>query len=148
MNDQSTPSRTPKHLWIIGGVSLIWNLMGGMDFTLSQLQTESYMTLMSAQEAEYFNQLPAYVIVAWAIGVFGSILGSILLLLRHRWAVRAFTLSLLGILVNLLHGFVLAKIKMNDVVGTAELIFSVVIVLVAAALLSYARRMRVRGVLR
>jgi len=148
MNDQSTQSRTPKHLWIIGGVSLIWNLMGGMDFTLSQLQTDSYMALMSAQEAQYFNQLPAYVIVAWAFGVFGSILGSILLLLRHRWAVHAFKLSLLGIAVNLLHGFVLAKIKMNDVVGTAEIVFTAVIVLVAAALLYYASRMRARGLLR
>ncbi|MDA1287798.1 MAG: hypothetical protein O3A08_15615 [Proteobacteria bacterium] len=147
MNDLIPQSRTPKHLWIIGGLSLLWNLMGGMDFILSQLQTESYMALMSPSEAAYFSQMPAYVNIVWAFGVFGSILGSLLLLLRHRWAVYALRLSLLGIFVNLFHGFVLAKIKMNDVVGTAEVVFSAVIVIVAAALLFYATRMRARGVL-
>lgn len=42
---------------------------------------------------DYIYTLPAWTWVAWCIGVFGGLLGAVLLLMRRRFAVWAFVVS-------------------------------------------------------
>jgi hypothetical protein len=69
-------------------------------------------------------------------------------LMRSKYSVAAFAISLIAMLLNMLYGLVLADVKMFEVVGSAALAFTAAIVIIAVLLLHYARRMRDRGVLR
>ena len=138
--------KTPIHLWIIGGLTLLWNLGGAADYTATQLQYEPYMSQFTPEQLEFFYGFPSWVVAAWAFGVWGALAGSIGLLLRQRWAVWAFGLSLLGMIVSAIYTLGLADGL--EIMGTGAVIFSVVIWVVAIALLIYAQRMAARGVLR
>jgi hypothetical protein len=74
-------------------------------------------------------------------------LGSVLLLLRSRWAVWAFGLSLVGAVLGLGYQIALAP----PLAGAEGLMFTVmpyVIILIALALFLYARAQAAKGVLR
>lgn len=139
-------NRTPRHLWIVGILSLLWNAVGAFDYSATQLRLESYMSQFPPEQLEYFYSFPAWAVAAWAFGVWGSLLGSLGLLLRQRWAVWMFGLSVLGLAFTTLYNFVLTDGL--AVVGTGAAIFSAVIWVIALFLLFYARAMAQRGVLR
>ena len=103
-------ARTPWHLWAVGILSLLWNLFGVFDFSMSLSQGEAYFRSMGMTEPQiaYFNAMPGWTYVAWALGVFGGALGSLLLLLRRRWALHAFAASLAGLIASLIYTFVLS----------------------------------------
>ena len=49
---------------------------------------------------QVIDAFPLWVMAAWAFGVWGAIAGSVLLLMRSRFAVHVFTLSLAGLIVS------------------------------------------------
>jgi hypothetical protein len=82
----------------------------------------------------------------WALGVWCALLGSLALLLASRWAVVLFTVSLLGMLVSMSWSLLVSN--GIEIMGSAGLIFSLVIVVIGIALLFYARQVRAAGILR
>ena len=140
--------RTPWHLWVVGGVSLLWNAMGAFDYLMTQSRAEWYMAEFTPQQLEYFYSFPVWADAGWAFGVWGSVLGSVALLLRRNWAVWLFGLSILGLLVTSIYNFVLTNGAEVMGEGAAVWIFTGLIWAVTIALFFYARRMAARGVLR
>jgi hypothetical protein len=143
-----TKSRTPMHLWIIGGVSLLWNAMGAFDYLMTKFRVEFYMSQFTPEQMEYFYSFPAWAVAAWAVGVWFAVGGSAALLLRSRFAVHLFGISLIGLAATTLYTNVLSDgmAAMGDSIG--YLIFSAVIWLVLIGLLWYSITMTRRGVLR
>lgn len=94
--------RAPAHLWVVGGVSLLWNSFGCFDYTMSKLDPLNYMRSagMTDDAIAYMQAMPSWMTVFWALGVWGSLIGSVLLLLRSKRAVTAFAASLLGLAVS------------------------------------------------
>ena len=88
----------PWHFWVIAVISALWNGFGGYDYTMSHLQGDAYYRQMQMTEAQIavMDAYPVWMHAVWAIGVWGSVAGSILLLLRMRWAFHAYVLSTLG----------------------------------------------------
>lgn len=138
--------KAPWHLWTVGVVSLLWNAVGAMDYVMTQTRNEAYMNAFTPEQLEFFYGLPGWTVAAWAIAVWGGVLGSILLLVRMRHAVGVFAVSLLAMIVTSFQNFVLSNglEVMNDhfSLGISALIF-----LVSIALVVYARAMYQRGVL-
>ena len=132
------------HFWTIAIVSLLWNAIGAMDYLMTQLEVEAYMSEFTPEQLEFFYGLPTWTVAAWAIGVWGSVLGSVLLLLRKRLAVWAFAASLAGMVVTAFQNFVLANGL--EIMGGAGLGFSIVIFVIAVFLLFYARATAARGI--
>lgn len=144
-----TPSaltvQTPKHLWAIGIVTLLWNAMGAFDYLMTQTQNASYMDQFTPEQLEFFQGFPSWVVAFWAIAVWGGVLGSILLLLRRSLAVSVFMVSFASMLITAIQNYVFSNAL--EVSGMFGLIFSAVIFLVALGLVLYSRAMRERGVL-
>ncbi len=138
-------SRTPIHLWIVGVLSLLWNAMGAFDYVATQLKLDFYMSQYSPEQLEYFYAFPAWAVSGWAFGVWGAFIGSILLLARKRWALWAFVVSFLGMLVSSLYTLVLSNGL--EIMGSAGLAFSAVIWVVAILLIVYSWRQTQNGVL-
>ena len=138
--------RTPVHLWIVGVLALLWTAMGAFDYLATQLELESYMARFSEAQLDYFYGFPTWAVAFWAFGVWGAFAGSIGLLLRKKWALWAYVVSLGGLVVNSI--YTLGMSNGIEVMGTGGMIFSLVIWVVAIALLVYACRQTKSGVLR
>lgn len=138
--------RAPWHLWVIGSIALLWSAMGAMDYVMTQTKNEAYMSAFTPEQLSFFYGFPAWVVAAWAIAVWGGVLGALLLLLRKRLAVWVFLVSLIAMVVTTLHNYVLSNGM--EVVGDAfSLGFTAVIFLIALALFLYARAMHMRHIL-
>lgn len=138
-------TRTPIHLWIVGVLGLLWNGMAVFDFVATQIQLEPYMGQFGDEQLAYFYGFPSWVVAAWGIAVFGGFLGALALLLRKRWAILLFGLSLVGLTLSTIYNF-----GMTDgaaIMGSGAAMFTVVIWLVAILLFAYARAMAKKGVL-
>jgi hypothetical protein len=139
--------RTPVHLWIVGGVSALWNAFGAVDYVKTQTRNAAYLSSFPPDAMAYFDSLPPWLSAFWAFGVWGALLGSLLLLARSRFAVWAFALSLLGLAVTTVYQHVLTSPPASLMSG-AMVGMTVAIWVIAIALLVYAMKMRARGVLR
>ena len=137
--------RTPMHLWIVGVLALLWNFMGAFDYLATQLKLESYMSNFTQEQLDYFYGLPTWAVSGWAFAVWGAVAGSIGLLMRKRWSVWAFAVSLVGMVVSSIYTVILTDgITMS---GTGGVIFTVVIWIVAIFLLWYSMQQAKAGVL-
>ncbi|MGE0581589.1 MAG: hypothetical protein AB7P31_05615 [Steroidobacteraceae bacterium] len=146
-NEASAGARTPWHLWAVGIVALLWMGMGALDYVMTQTRNASYLSAFTPAQLDYFYGFPAWVVAAWAIGVWGGVLGAILLLLRRRLALWAFAASLAATVLATFHNYVLSNGL--EVVGDAvSLVFTAVIVVVAVALVVYARALTRQRLLR
>ena len=149
MNDLALEShaRTPWHVWLVGVLALLWNGVGAFDYLMTQTRNVSYMSAFTPEQLDYFYGFPAWVVAAWALSVWGGALGSILLLLRKRWAVPVFGVSLAAMVLTTIYNFVLSE-GLEVMGGAGGLIFTAVIFVIAVALFVYARWLAPVGVLR
>jgi hypothetical protein len=92
--------------------------------------------------------MPMYAQFGWGLGVWFALLGSILLLVRSRWAVWSFGVSLVGALLSLGYQLLLAPPMPGATESPAMKIMPLFIIAVAIGLFLYARAMEKRGVLR
>lgn len=140
-------SRTPVHLWIVGVLATIWNAFGAFDYLMTQTRNEQYLAHFTDPQRIYFESFPMWMEAAWAFGVWGGLLGSLLLLARSRFAVHAFGVSLAGLAASTVYQYVLNSPPADMMTG-GMIAMNLVIWAVAIGLLIYAMRMRGRGVLR
>lgn len=145
LNAGAARSKTPVHLWIVGILSLLWNAMGAFDYLATKLQLDFYMSQFSEKQLEYFYGFPALMTAFWAIAVWGSVAGSIGLLMRKKWAVWAFAVSCAGMGVTTIYSYGMSNGA--EIMGTGGVIFSVFIWIIALFLLSYSWSQAKKGVL-
>lgn len=138
-------AKTPVHLWIVAVLSLLWNFMGVFDYLMTKLEAEAYLSQFTEEQLAYFTGLPAWFTVFWALGVWGALAGSIGLLLRKKWALWAFCISFLGLVVGSIYNFGLSDGA--EIMGTEGMIFAAFIYAVMIFLLLYTRAQVKRGVL-
>ena len=125
------------HLWI-ALAALVWNLLGLMAFVMQVSMTPEQVAALPAADRAVHDATPSWLTAAFALAVGGGVLGSIGLLLRQRWAVAAFTVSLAALVVQIVGGYLVTP--MWQASGAAGAAFPAVLLAIAAALLSYARR--------
>jgi hypothetical protein len=137
---ESHRMQTPRHLWIIGVVALLWNALGAFDYLMTQTKNEAYMNMFTPEQLDFFYNLPSWSVVLWAIAVWGSVIACVLLLLRKSAAVWFFLISLISVIANTIYLYVFADgIKvMGD---PFSLIFSALIIIVAVFLYLYSKKM-------
>ncbi len=136
----NNPADTPWHLWVVGTVGLLWSAMGAMDYVMTQTRNENYMVAFTPDQLEFFYGFPVWVEASWAIAVWGGVIGSIFLLLRHRIAVWLFLASLVAMLITSFQNYVLSN-GMEVIGDTFSIVFTLVIFLVALGLYLYSRSM-------
>ena len=141
---ETQPVHPPWHLWVVGVLAVLWNGFGAFDFTATVTRWAPYMSNFTEEQQAFFYSFPAWQYVIWACGVWGALIGSILLLMRSRYAVWAFAVSLAGAAASMIHGMSLKDVPE----GASNPAFAAAIILIAALLLFYAWRMTRRGVLR
>lgn len=138
--------KTPWHYWVVAVVSLLWNCVGAFDYTMTETRNAWYLSMVPPDVMAYVESFPAWAVGFWALGVWGAFAGSILLLMRSRWAVPIFAFSLVGLAGTTYFQYTSdmpASMKTSGVN-----VFNLVIWVIAIALFLYARHARSRVILR
>lgn len=153
MNDAAKVVAPPKSFWVIAAVSLLWNAYGGFDYTMTRMRNMEFLTQVAGsadnarQMLAMIDAFPVWASIGWGAGVWGSVFGSILLLLRSRWAVTAFVVSIAGAVVSFAYQLTSGAMptEMNNPAGWA---FTAVIVGAVVFFWWFAKRAAARGILR
>jgi hypothetical protein len=151
--DHADRGRVPVNLWIVGALALLWNAFGCYDYLMTRMRNTDYLaemmpTVDPAAVLAWVDAFPIWAQFGWGLGVWGGLVGAILLLLRSRWAVLAMGLSLLGAILGLGYQALAAPPLKGMEGSTAAAVMPYIIIGVALALFVYARSMRAKGVLR
>lgn len=88
--------RPPMSFWVVSVVGLLWNAIGAYLYTLTNLGDAELLASAPAAMQSYIAGMPLWAHIAWALGIWGSLTGSVLMLLRSHYAVAAFAVSLIG----------------------------------------------------
>lgn len=147
-DDQSTtPSRKPWHLWLVGILGGLWSTIGLVSFLITQLNVESVMSQFPPEQRAYFDSFPLWADGLWGVGVFGGVIGCVLLLLAKRLAVPVLLASAIGAIGSNLGGLFL--LGGMEVMGKTDgLGFSMIPIGFGVGMAYYAWAMGKRGVLR
>jgi hypothetical protein len=139
--------RTPWHLWAVGALGLLWNAYGGFDYFMSKTRGDAYLQSvgMTPEQIAHLNAMPPWMTAVWAIGVWGALLGAVLLLARSRYAVPAFVASLAAYVLSLVYAYLIAPMPGST---PALMAFQLVILAGCVFFAWYAMRARSRGWLR
>ena len=135
-----------RTLWVVGFLGLIWNIYGVYQFIGSVMATEdSLITMgMTMEQAALMTSYPFWMTLAFGIGVFGGLIGSILLLLKKALAQSVFLASLTGYVIlyigDITEGVFAA-------LGTPQIVILTSVVLIAFGLWWFARSSQRGGVL-
>ncbi len=151
--------KAPWHLWLVGVIAVLWNAYGGYDYTMSMTQGAAYMATsgMTPDQIRFYDAMPVWMTAVWAIGVWGGVVGSLLLLLRSKLAFPVFAVSFAAFLTSLVYvyglndGSEVMGFIMQDGVKVASsmiVIMNVVIATGCALFTGYAFLMGKKGVLR
>jgi hypothetical protein len=139
LSPSSVSARAP--LWFIasalGGIA--WNLFGAVQFagTLTATPESLVAAGMTPEQAAVMGSYPAWMTLAFGVGVAGGLAGSLLLLLRHRLARAVLATSLIAY-VALWTGD--AAYGVFAALGTPQVVILTLVVAIAAALLAISLR--------
>lgn len=140
MSDDSTTT-PPRSFWIAGGVCLVWNLLGG--FAYLQETNPDALAAMPAAHQTLVELRPAWATGAFAIAVWGGVLGCILLLLRKAIALYVFAASLLGVVVQMYFNYAVGGSVASY--GPGAHVMSVMILGIAIFLIWYTKQATSKG---
>lgn len=130
--------KPPMSFWIISGVALAWNLIGLMIYYMQVTSSpEDLAQFYSEAELAFVTSTPAWATSAYAIAVTAGVLGCLFLLLRKAWAIPMFIISLAGIVVQDIHGFIIAD--GIGVWGLQGLVLPAIVLLIGIGLVLYSR---------
>jgi hypothetical protein len=123
--------------WVVAIVALIWNCMGVMAYLGNVMMSPEALQALPEDQRALMESTPAWATAAFAIAVWGGTLGSILLLLRKKLSATVFMISFAGIVVQMIHAFLMAN--SIEVYGPGGLIMPVMVLMFGAFLIWYSR---------
>jgi hypothetical protein len=139
--------KAPWHLWVVGVIALLFNAIGAFDYVMSMARGASYMASagMTPAQIAHYQEMPLWMTGVWTIGVWGAMLGSVLILLRNKLAFVVFAVSLAAFLVSLIYTYVLTN--GGEIMGGQMAIANVVITALLIVFMWYSWLMTNRNVL-
>lgn len=139
----TSTNKPPLWFWIVSTLALIWNAMGVNQYLQQAYNTESFRALYTPEQLALADNTPAWATAAFAIAVFGSVIACVLLLLRKKLATTVFLIALVGIVIQMVHGLILAK--SYEVSSTFEISMAIIVPIVGLLLYFFAKRSAAKG---
>lgn len=140
-----TQNKPTTAFWVIVVIALVWNLMGVYAYLAQAYMTAQELAALPVEEQALYENVPAWVTAAFALAVFGGALGCILLLLRKKLAVIVLIISFVAILAQMTYNFFMSKAM--EVYGPGGMVMPIMVIVIGAFLVWYAKKMETQGVL-
>lgn len=137
--NEGTPATVGWQFRAVAVIGLLWNSFGAYLYIMTRLGDPAMLAAAPPEMQDYIANMPIWASAGWALGIWGSFFGSVLMMVRSRWAVESFLVSLVGAVVSF---------AAQGMAGVLEPAQPVVILAVIALLWWYCRRAAVAGLLR
>lgn len=129
--------------WVVSIIALIWNGMGVMAYLAQVTMSAETLQALPEDQRQLVMATPAWATGAFAIAVWGGLLGSILLLIRKKLATLVLIVSFVGIVVQMIHSFFIAN--SFEVYGPGGLIMPVMVLGFGAYLIYFSKQSTEKG---
>ncbi|AOW19829.1 hypothetical protein [Urechidicola croceus] len=129
--------------WIIGIIALLWNAMGVNQYIQQAYNSESYRAMYSEEQLAIIDKLPSWYTAIFAIAVFASLIGCILLLLRKKSAVLLFQIAFIAVVIQTSYNLFINEGK--EYYGNFEYSMLIMIPLFAFFLAWYSKNSKIKG---
>ena len=139
----TTTNKPTIGFWMIAVIAFIWNLMGAYMYIIQKYKTESFESQYTSMQLDMIYSMPAWATAAFAIAVFGGVLGSVTLLMRRKIATSIYFLSLIGIIVQMIYNiFISAAI---EVYGPGAIVMPIMVLAIGVFLYTYSKKSSIKG---
>lgn len=142
----SQAASAPAWFWATAVSALLWNGVGVYQYLVQVTATEASLQALPLAHQEFYDAIPTWATSGFAVAVFGALAGSVLLLLRNRYAELMFVISLIGLFLQDIHAFVMGH--GIEVFGAGAIGLPATVLVIAIALFFFARVGTARGWLR
>ncbi len=105
--------------------------------------TPEILQALPADQRAVYETTPVWATVAFGVAVIGGALGCVLLLIRKKLATTVLTLSLLGIIVQMIYSFFISN--SIEVFGPGGMIMPLMVLLIGIYLVWFSRNAAARG---
>lgn len=127
-----------KKVKVFAWLMVAWNALGVAAFFGQLMMTpEAIATLPETQQAAYEN-IPMWSFVAFAIAVFGGLIGCVLLALARKLAFPVLVMSLVGVILQQYYNFFV--IDSIALMGAQVVIMPIIVTVIAFALVLVSQR--------
>lgn len=123
----------PSWLKPVAIVAIIWNCLGLLSFSVHMLMTPEMLTALPQAEQDLMNSYPAWASVVFGVAVIFGLLGSILLLMKKAFAFECFFISIIAVIVQNYHWFVMENVL--PILGASSLIMPSLVIVIGVTLL-------------
>ncbi|GGD10546.1 hypothetical protein [Aquisalinus flavus] len=132
---ETTVKKAPVWFWVVAVLALLWNLLGLLAFggTIMILNSADVMAALPPEQQAIYADYPGWALAAFAVAVFGGLLGSIFLLMKSGLARILFIISLVALLVSDYYTFAVAR--MQEVSGSGTFIMPALVLLITLFLI-------------
>lgn len=144
--ESSLNTSPPIWFWVISIIALLWFLMDMSAFFMRVLMTEDVISAMPENQQHLYRNMPLWVNIVFAGEVFGGTLGCVALLLRKKWALPLFAVSIFGVLSQTFHVYFLSDAI--STMGTPAVVMPLLAILIGIGMIVLAKSALSRGWLR
>lgn len=138
-------NKPSKIYWFIVVLGLLWSFGGAYDYWMTVTENAEYMARIPTDTLAYYDSLPIWLMWPWAIAIWGTLLGWVFMLLKRKWAVPTFLVSLISLIVTMIYFGVSGGYPIMGAMGSVMMI---VVLVIAIFALWYARRSSHKTILR
>jgi len=145
----SSSTKGSVSYWVVAVLGLLWNLFGGYDYWMTRTRNLDYLRQMGLNPSDVLamiDTMPIWGQLGWGFGVWGSVAGSVLMLMRSRFAIPAFLASFVGAVVSFASQLASAMPASLDT--PMSKVVPLVILAIVLFLWSFCRNALKRGILR
>ena len=130
--------------WLVVILSFLWYAVGVFNYLAQAYMTDETLVSFPDEVQLYYTNLPAWVTAAFALAVFGGLLGSVGLFLRKKWASFLFLGSFFAIVAQQFHSFFVQDFIEITI---EKAIMPLLILIIALYMIYYSRKSETEGLL-
>ena len=130
--------------WLVVILSFLWYAVGVFNYLAQAYMTDETLVSFPDEVQLYYTNLPAWVTAAFALAVFGGLLGSVGLFLRKKWASFLFLGSFFAIVAQQFHSFFIQDFIEITI---EKAIMPLLVLIIALYMIYYSRKSETEGLL-
>ena len=144
--ERSNKRSAPIWFWVVSIVALLWFLMDMSAFFMRVFMSDDVIKAMPENQQHLYRNMPLWVNIVFACEVFGGMLGCVGLLLRRKWALPLFVVSIFGVLSQTFHVYFLSDAI--STMGTPAVVMPLLAILIGTGMFVLAKSAISKGWLR
>jgi hypothetical protein len=139
----TTTTKPATWFWVVSVIALVWNLIGAMAYIAQVTMSPEALQALPENERTLMESIPTWATGAFAVAVWGGVLGCILLVLRKKLATPVLILSFIGVLVQMYHSFFISN--SIEVYGPGGMAMPIMVLMIGAFLIWFSRNAAAKG---